>query len=92
MSPVNASDLPPEVRKRLGLVAPGRQRRNTAKGSHDSAACAGRCHDCGEAFAAYTKWEHHADATGHRRWAVELPGSPPVTGKALPSGDTGEAL
>lgn len=69
--PVNAEDLPPEVRKRLGIEAKPK-RRNTGKGSRDGDPCPGECVDCGEKFPAYTKWERHSDRTGHRRWRVEV--------------------
>lgn len=90
MSPVRAKDLSPEVRKRLGINAGSKPRRNTKRGVDVAADCPGCCYDCGQEFESYTKWERHADAAGHRRWQMSLLTAP--SGAALPSGDTGEAL
>ena len=76
--PVNAADLTPEARRRLGIGSGGGKgtRRNTHKGERDAAPCPGRCttDGCDEPFDTYTAWERHADRTGHRRWEAALDG------------------
>ena len=72
MSPVRASDLPAEVRKRLGLDNPsgGRERPSRA-GVGLSEPCPGKC-GCGARFGTAAAWERHAKQTGHRVWAIDL--------------------
>lgn len=72
MTPIHADDLPPEMRRKLGLTGGGSKRRNTGKGSNDSDPCTGSCGACGERFDTYLRWEKHAKTSGHARWLVDL--------------------
>jgi len=70
---VNADDLPPEVRKRLGLTAgKGRTRKAPSRaGVGLSEPCPGHC-GCGHPFPTAAKWEAHAKATGCTHWRIDI--------------------
>jgi hypothetical protein len=71
---INADDLPPAVRKRLGLAGKGRSKpKPSSAGVGLSMPCAGHC-GCGEAFPTALAWEKHANVTGCRVWSIDLPG------------------
>lgn len=70
MSPVNADDLPADVRKKLGLPPKGRSKpRLSRAGVGDAVPCRCRCR-CGEMFDRYDKAEKHAREYGHTRIEV----------------------
>ena len=68
---VRAEDLPPEVRKRLGIDAPKATKKSRA-GVGLAEPCPGHC-GCGQPFATAAAWELHAKATGCRHWRIDLP-------------------
>ena len=72
---VNANDLPPEVRKKLGLTGGTRKRKAPSRaGASPASPCPGTC-GCGTRFDTYAKWERHADKAGCTRWDVDIPES-----------------
>lgn len=73
---IKASDLPPEVRKRLGLQGSTGKTRTSKRavrhddGGHQPYLCA-----CGETFPSYGGrggWESHSKKTGHSRGSMVL--------------------
>lgn len=71
--PINADDLPPDVRKKLGLPAKGRSKpRLSRAGVSDTHPCRVRCHACGQEFDRYDHAETHARAERHSRIEVVL--------------------
>jgi len=71
MTRLHVSDLPAEVRNRLGLDDTTGRRRRSRAGVGLSKPCRGTC-GCGEQFETAAAWERHAKATGHRVWAIDL--------------------
>lgn len=70
---VHADDLPPEVRKRLGLPAKGRTRPKPSRaGISDHVLCPGHC-GCGAPFDTAADWETHAAQAGCRTWRIDMP-------------------
>lgn len=67
---VHANDLPPEVRKRLGLEAAKPSKKSRA-GQGLSEPCPGHC-GCGQPFPTAAAWERHAKSTGCRHWRIDL--------------------
>lgn len=72
MSPLRVSSpskLPRVLRDRVDAAPVGKPRRETTREN-----CPGHC-ACGQAFATYgVAFERHADAAGHHRWIIDLPG------------------
>ena len=69
---VRASDLPPEVRRRLGLDQPDRPRKSR-RGVGDGVPCPGRCVTCGRRFRTAAAWQRHATAhSPSARWEIDL--------------------
>jgi hypothetical protein len=74
VSPIHADELPPEVRKHLGLTAgKGRTRPAPSRaGIGHAHLCPGHC-GCGQPFASYSDFEKHAKRAGCRTWRIDLP-------------------
>jgi hypothetical protein len=71
MTRLHADQLPPDVRKRLGLTdKPGKSKPSRA-GISLSEPCPGTC-NCGQQFPTALAWEKHAQAAGHTRWNITL--------------------
>lgn len=69
---VNAEDLPPAVRKKLGIDPKSARRAKPSRaGVGLSQPCPGHC-GCGQAFPTAARWERHAKTTGHRVWSIDL--------------------
>jgi hypothetical protein len=68
---VRAEDLPPEVRKRLGLEDQSKASKKSRAGVGLSAPCPGHC-GCGCPFPTAAAWERHARKTGCRHWRIDL--------------------
>lgn len=69
--PLRAEDLPPEVRKRLGVAGSPKATRKAAKADEP---CPYRC-ACGEEFASFggrAGFEAHASREGHHRGGMIL--------------------
>lgn len=68
---IKASDLPPEVRKRLGIEGKARTSKHAER---EDGPCPYRC-GCGETFPSYGGrggWKPHAEKTGHSRGSMVL--------------------
>lgn len=66
---VHASDLPADVRKRLGLDDAKPSKKSRA-GVADGDPCPGHC-GCGKPFQTALAWESHAKTTGCRHWRID---------------------
>lgn len=76
--PLNAADLSPEVRAKLGLSRSAGSSRKRARPSRSEAGLGDvpvRCHGCQEVFPSFDKvggFQAHADETGHARGDLVL--------------------
>jgi len=69
---VSVEDLPPEIRRKLGLGA-GRSRPRPSKaGTSTRARSPGWCGSCGVRFGSASAWERHAAETGCRIWRLDV--------------------
>jgi hypothetical protein len=75
MTRLRADQLPASVRKKHGLNTKGGRSKPSRAGTSDNVPCPGHC-ACGEPFPTARAWEHHADTTGHTRWAIDLEQTP----------------
>lgn len=70
---ISADDLPPAVRKRLGLTAKNRTRPAPSRaGTGHSTPSPGHC-GCGKPFTRYSDWERHSKTVGCRHWRLDMP-------------------
>lgn len=73
---INADDLPPELRRRLGLNPKARTRKAPSRaGTGHAQPTPGHC-TCGQPFGSYAAWERHARTTNHTRWNLTLEQTP----------------
>jgi len=74
--PVNADDLPPEVRAKLGLgPGSGRKRPRLSRKNVEGGETPYECVACGEQFPSFdgvAGWEAHSKRSGHRRGQAVL--------------------
>jgi hypothetical protein len=69
---INADDLPPDVRRKLGLLGKTRTKPKPSRaGVSESAPCPGHC-GCTKPFPSAAAWERHARQTGCTHWRIDL--------------------
>lgn len=69
---VNADDLPPKIRRRLGLTSKGRTRPAPSRaGTSTNTPCPGHC-GCSRPFPSAAAWERHAARTGCTMWKIDI--------------------
>lgn len=70
---IQADDLPPALKKQLGLKNAGRMKPRPSRiGQGAMEEGPGTCHACGESFDSYGAWEKHSQASGHSRFDAAL--------------------
>lgn len=70
-------DLPPAVRRQLGIPDPRRAKPRPSRADGAGQPCPGRCAGplgCGTPFPTFSRWERHTEVSGCRgRWEIDLP-------------------
>ena len=77
MSAINDADLPPDVRKKLGLPN-ARKPRTTQRTGPYQPGSSWSCAVCEEHFTQWAKAERHGQQTGHIRLELALISQPPI--------------
>lgn len=69
---INAADLPPDVRKKLGLADARKPRTTQRTGPHDYSERQTFTCECGESWHQWAPAQRHANENKHTRLAIDV--------------------